>query len=68
VWDTSARAAFTSLLPEGHPFPAPNPDRVRGGLANDELSLLVADDGGVVGFTGCGTSRDPEVGPDVGEI
>jgi ribosomal protein S18 acetylase RimI-like enzyme len=68
LWDASARAAFAPLLPEGHPFPPPNPDRVRERLRTDELSLLVADDGGLVGFTACGTSRDPDVGREVGEI
>jgi GNAT superfamily N-acetyltransferase len=37
-------------------------------LAGDEVSLLVADDGGVVGFTDCGRSRDSDVGREVGEI
>jgi GNAT superfamily N-acetyltransferase len=34
-----------------------------------ELTLLMAeDDGTVVGYTGCGASRDVDVGDDVGEV
>jgi ribosomal protein S18 acetylase RimI-like enzyme len=35
---------------------------------DDEVSLLVADDGAFAGFTACGTSRDSDAGPEVGEI
>jgi GNAT superfamily N-acetyltransferase len=56
------------LLPEGHPLPAPNPERVRAGLGSSEVSLLLADDGELAGFTGCGISRDPDAGPEVGEV
>jgi ribosomal protein S18 acetylase RimI-like enzyme len=56
------------LLPEGHRFPEPNPDRLLARLVDDEVSLLVADDGAFAGFTACGTSRDPDAGPEVGEI
>jgi GNAT superfamily N-acetyltransferase len=42
---------------------------VRARLASSEVSLLVADDdGALAGFTGCGISRDPGAGPEVGEI
>ena len=69
LWDSSAKAAFTPLLPHGHPFPPPNPERVRAGLESSEVSLLVADDDGeLAGFTGCGFSRDSDVGPEVGEV
>jgi GNAT superfamily N-acetyltransferase len=38
-------------------------------LGSSEVSLLVADDDGeLAGFTGCGISRDDDVGPEVGEI
>jgi GNAT superfamily N-acetyltransferase len=41
---------------------------VRARLGGSEVSLLVADDGGLAGFTACGVSRDADVGPEVGEI
>jgi GNAT superfamily N-acetyltransferase len=42
---------------------------MRAGLADGEVSLLVAeDDGSLAGFTGCGFSRDSDVGPEVAEI
>jgi GNAT superfamily N-acetyltransferase len=69
MWLASAKAGFAPLLPDGHPFPEPDPDRMRAGLLNPNVSLLVADRGeGVVGYTGCGASRDPDAGPEVGEI
>ena len=38
-------------------------------LAMPDLALLVAEeDGQVVGYTGCGSSRDEDVGDDVGEV
>jgi GNAT superfamily N-acetyltransferase len=38
-------------------------------LADPAVTMLMAeDDGEVVGFTNCGSSRDPDVGPEVGEI
>jgi GNAT superfamily N-acetyltransferase len=37
-------------------------------MADDDLSLLVADADGLVGFTACGTSRDGDVGPEIGEV
>jgi GNAT superfamily N-acetyltransferase len=41
---------------------------LRASLASSEVSLLVADDGGLAGFTACGVSRDPDAGPEVGEV
>jgi GNAT superfamily N-acetyltransferase len=41
---------------------------VRERLADRELSLLVADDGELAGFTTCGVSRDADVGSEVGEL
>jgi ribosomal protein S18 acetylase RimI-like enzyme len=49
-------------------FPEPSPDRVLERLDDRELSLLVADDGELAGFTTCGVSRDDDVGPEVGEL
>jgi ribosomal protein S18 acetylase RimI-like enzyme len=42
---------------------------MRGGLLNPKVALLVADGGdGLAGYVGCGESRDPDAGPEVGEI
>lgn len=42
---------------------------MKANLADDQVSLLVADDeGSLAGFTGCGISRDSDVGPEAGEI
>jgi len=68
LWDRSARAAFTELLPPGHEFPSTQPERVRERLEDPALSLFVADDGELTGFTACGYSRDPDPEPGVGEI
>jgi ribosomal protein S18 acetylase RimI-like enzyme len=69
MWLASAKAGFAPLLPAGHPFPVPDPDRMRAGLLNPKVSLLVADrEEGLAGYVGCGESRDPDAGPEVGEI
>ena len=42
---------------------------MREGLANPAVSMLVADDdGALAGFVGCGSSRDPDASPGVGEV
>jgi ribosomal protein S18 acetylase RimI-like enzyme len=41
---------------------------VRARVAESELSMFVADDGELAGFTACGASRDPDVGPEIAEI
>jgi GNAT superfamily N-acetyltransferase len=69
LWDESARAAFTSLLPPGHVFPDPQRERWHERLADPAVSMLVADEGGeLLGLTACGESRDPDAGPKTGEI
>jgi GNAT superfamily N-acetyltransferase len=69
LWDESARAGFTALLPEGHPFPEPELDRFRGLLADPAVAVLMADeDGELLGFTTCGASRDEDAGATVGEV
>ena len=69
LWDDSARAAFTPLLPEGHVFPSPDPDRWHRLHANPAVTMLLAeDDGELLGLTICGESRDPDAGDDVGEV
>jgi ribosomal protein S18 acetylase RimI-like enzyme len=69
LWDRSARAAFTELLPPGHEFPPTDSERVRERLTDPALSMFVADDDGeLAGFSVCGYSRDPDPEPGVGEI
>ena len=69
LWEDCARAAFATLLPEGHPFPEPAPERMREGLADPAVSLLVAGEGdALAGFVGCGSSRDPDAPAEVGEV
>jgi GNAT superfamily N-acetyltransferase len=68
VWAASARAAFVPLLPADHVFPEQTPERVRARLDDREVSMLIADDGELAGFTTCGISRDRDVGREVGEI
>jgi GNAT superfamily N-acetyltransferase len=69
VWDESARAAFTDLLPPGHPFPAPDPERWHALLADPAVSMLLAEDSGeLLGLTSCGESRDADAGDETGEI
>jgi GNAT superfamily N-acetyltransferase len=69
VWDESARAAFTPLLPEGHPFPDVDPERWHELRADPAVTMLLAEeDGELLGFTACGESRDPDGGESVGEV
>jgi len=69
VWDASARKGFGALLPPGHPFPQADPERFLEMLADPGVRILVADhDGELLGHTTFGTSRDLDVGPDVGEV
>jgi GNAT superfamily N-acetyltransferase len=69
LWQESAGAAFTPLLPEGYSLPEPPPGRWRGLLADPGVTMLVAEDGGdMLGFATCGVSRDPDAGPDTGEV
>jgi GNAT superfamily N-acetyltransferase len=71
LWEESAEAAFIPLLPAGHRFPEPQPERLRAGLGDPALAPLVAQTGPseeLAGFTVCGPSRDADAGPDVGEL
>ena len=71
LWEGSAKAAFTPLLPAGHSFPEAQPERLRAGLGDPALATLVAQAGSggeLAGFTVCGPSRDEDAGPDVGEL
>jgi GNAT superfamily N-acetyltransferase len=69
VWDESARAGFTELLPADHPFPDVDPQRWQATLEDPAVTMLLAeDDGELTGFTACGESRDADAGPEVGEV
>ena len=69
AWDESARAAFTRLLPEGHPFPEVDPARWHALAADPANTMLLAEeDGELLGLTVCGESRDEDAGDHVGEV
>ena len=69
MWDESARAAFTDLLPAGHEFPEPDPERWYALIEDGAVSLLMAEeDGELLGFCACGESRDEDAAPGVGEV
>jgi GNAT superfamily N-acetyltransferase len=69
VWDESARAGFTDLLPPGHDFPEPDAERWYALIEDPAVSMLLAEeDGELLGFTTCGESRDDDADPSVGEI
>jgi RimJ/RimL family protein N-acetyltransferase len=69
LWDASARAGFTELLPPGHPFPEFDPARMAELLADPGVRILVADErGSLIGYTTFGTSRDADAGAGVGEV
>lgn len=69
MWDESARAAFTDLLPAGHAFPEPDPERWYVLVEDAAVSILMAEeDGELLGFSACGESRDEDADPSVGEV
>ena len=49
MWDEPARVAFTDLLPEGHPFPEPDPERWYSLLDDPAVSMLMAEEDGELG-------------------
>ena len=52
MWDESARAAFTELLPQGHEFPEVNAERWHSMIEDPAVSMLMAeDDGELLGFS-----------------
>jgi GNAT superfamily N-acetyltransferase len=69
MWDESARAGFTDLLPAAHEFPEPDPERWYALVEDGAVSLLMAEeDGELLGFSACGESRDEDAAPGVGEV
>jgi L-amino acid N-acyltransferase YncA len=69
MWDESARAAFTDLLPALHEFPEPDPERWYASIEDGAVSILMAEeDGELLGFSACGESRDEDAAPSVGEV
>jgi GNAT superfamily N-acetyltransferase len=69
VWDESARAAFTELLPPGHEFPEPDAQRWYALIEDPAVSMLLAEeDGELLGFSTSGESRDDDANASVGEI
>jgi GNAT superfamily N-acetyltransferase len=69
LWDESARAGFGPLLPAGHVLPQAERKRFEAALADPAVTVLVAEeDGELVGFAGCGASRDPDAGEAAGEV
>ena len=69
MWDESARAAFTALLPPGHAFPEPDAERWYALIEDPAVSMLLAEDEGeLLGFSTSGQSRDDDADRSVGEI
>ena len=56
-------------MPAGHELPPVERSLLDELLAMPDLTLLLAEeDGEVLGYAGCGASRDEDTGPDVGEV
>jgi GNAT superfamily N-acetyltransferase len=69
MWDESARAAFTELLPPGHEFPRISAERWHALIEDRTVSmLLVEDEGELLASSACGESRDADASPCVGEV
>jgi GNAT superfamily N-acetyltransferase len=69
VWDESARAGFTELLPPEHEFPEVNAERWYELIEDPGVSMLLAEEGDeLLGFSASGESRDDDADPSVGEI
>jgi GNAT superfamily N-acetyltransferase len=69
MWDESARAAFTELLPPGHGFPVPDAERWFALIEDPAVSMLLAEeDGELLGFSTSGESRDADADASVGEV
>jgi GNAT superfamily N-acetyltransferase len=69
MWNESARAGFTELLPPGHEFPEPDAERWYALMDDPGVSMMLAEHHGeVVGCCACGESRDDDASPSVGEV
>ena len=69
MWDESARAAFTELLPPAHEFPETDAERWFALIDDPAVSMLLAEeDGDLLGVSTCGESRDDDANPSVGEV
>jgi GNAT superfamily N-acetyltransferase len=69
MWDESARAAFTELLPPGHEFPEPDAERWFALIEDPGVSMLLAEeDAELLGFSTSGESRDDDADASVGEV
>ena len=69
MWDESARAGFTELLPPDHEFPRPEAERWYELFEDPAVSMLLAEeDGELLACCACGESRDEDAGPSVGEV
>ena len=69
MWDESARAAFTELLPPGHEFPEPDAQRWYALIEDPAVSMLLAEeDGELLGLSTSGESRDEDADSSVCEI
>jgi GNAT superfamily N-acetyltransferase len=71
VWDESAKAGFTELLPEGHEFPVFRPEMWPALLEQEGVRILIAEEPGaseLLGYTAYGTSRDPDAAAETGEV
>ena len=56
-------------MPEGHDYPAAPTGLFEQLLADPDVSILVAEeDGELLGYTACGSNRDPDALPGVGEV
>jgi GNAT superfamily N-acetyltransferase len=71
LWLESARAGFGGLLPADYtwPDPAAVAARTSAAMGEEGVHLVVAEGAsGLLGYTGFGTSRDPDAAPGVGEV
>ncbi|MGH2713847.1 MAG: GNAT family N-acetyltransferase [Thermoleophilaceae bacterium] len=56
-------------MPPGHAFPESDVERWHARLDDPAVTMLAAaEDVEMLGFTACGESRDPDAGPQAGEV
>jgi GNAT superfamily N-acetyltransferase len=69
MWDESARAAFTELLPPEHEFPRISAERWHALIEDPAVSMLLVEDvGEILASSACGESRDEDASPCAGEV